>query len=173
MHSDELFALLLTLDQRRAASIDRKNPVRLIRAIEIATALGSVPILPPPTSTFDTLTIGINIAPEVLRQRIHARLLSRMRRGMLAEARKLHTSGVSWKRMEALGLEYRAMARHLKGAITKEDMLHELEHDSVHYAKRQMTWFRRDHTIHWIEHGDTAQAIARACSFFGAQTTPG
>ena len=62
---------------------------------------------------------------------------------MVAEAVRLHTSGVSYKRMEALGLECRTLAKFLQKKITKQEMIAELERDTWHYVKRQRTWFKK------------------------------
>jgi len=69
---------------------------------------------------------------------------------MIAEAKKLHAGGLSWKRMEELGLEYRYLSRHLKHQISKDEMTHLLEKEIWRYAKRQMTWFKRDKNIQWF-----------------------
>ena len=94
--------------------------------------------------------IGIDLPDKKLKKKIHLRLLSRMRGGMLAEVKRLHTRGLSWKRMESFGLEYRWLARYLQNKITKEEMLEKLELDIWHYAKRQRTWFKRNKNIGWV-----------------------
>jgi tRNA dimethylallyltransferase len=65
--------------------------------------------------------------------------------------------------MEDLGLEYRYLARHLEGELSKEQMLAELELEIMHYAKRQYTWFRKNKRIHWIPLGaiDMAKELTR------------
>ena len=70
---------------------------------------------------------------------------------MIKEAEDLHKQGLSWKRMESLGLEYRYMAYYLRKKISKEEMIRQIELVSYQYAKRQMTWFKRDQRIHWID----------------------
>lgn len=147
---DELLALLKKLDPVRAETIDQNNPVRLIRAIEIATALGSVPVLKK-KSLYDALSIGLTLPDEVLKEKIHTRLISRMKDGMLEEAKNLHTKGLSWKRMRELGLEYRFLADHLTNKLSKEEMFTQLETAIWHYAKRQKTWFKRNTDILWID----------------------
>jgi tRNA dimethylallyltransferase len=147
--TQELFTILKKLDPRRARAIDAKNPRRLIRAIEIAKALGGIPPLKR-QNPYDPLFIGINIPSEKLHKRIHLRLIARMKAGMLSEAQRLHREGVSWKRMEALGLEYKYLAYYLQKKIAKKEMLARLEVAIRHYAKRQMTWFKKDRRIHWI-----------------------
>ena len=135
----ELFKILKKIDSARAKTIDAKNPVRLIRAIEIAKALGKVPDLPETKNTYETLTIGIKTPNETLKKRIHARLLKRVNQGMIEEARRLHKHGLSWKRMDSLGLEYRYLAKYLQEEIPKEEMIQKLDAKIWRYAKRQIT----------------------------------
>ena len=151
----ELFAKLQKLDPVRAQNIDPKNPRRLVRALEIVLKTGHpVPniyshILQ--SMRIDVLKIGIRVKPKKLRERIHARLIKRMKRGMVAEARRLHQKGLSWKRMEELGLEYRYLSRYLRGMITKIELEQKIELENWRYAKRQMTWWKRDKNITWIK----------------------
>ncbi len=145
----ELFAMLSKLDPKRTRIIDPHNPVRLIRAIEIATALGAVPSQLS-KQRYDTLWIGIEWPLEKLYRRIHDRLFSRVKSGMVSEARRLHQKGLSYKRMRELGLEYRFLANYLQGRLDKKTMLMQLETAIRHYAKRQLTYWRRNTTIRWI-----------------------
>ncbi len=162
LSTNELFLRLLSTDPERATTIDGKNPRRLVRAIEIANELGKVPTLhiDPP---YKTLFIGIEVPNDLLRQRIHKRLLARMDQGMMEEVVRLHRDGCSWKRMEDLGLEYRYLARHLEGKLGYDEMLAALELEIMHYAKRQYTWFRKNKRIHWVPPGaaDRAKEIAK------------
>lgn len=147
----ELFVILKKLDPNRAETIDAKNSVRLIRAIEIAQKIGSVPPLQKPNQNYDILWIGINPGKEKLANKIHTRLIKRLKQGMIEEARTAHKKGLSWKRMEELGLEYKWLAFYLQNLITKDEMILKLERDIIHYSKRQMTWFKRNKSIIWID----------------------
>jgi tRNA dimethylallyltransferase len=159
MDASRLFALLQKKDPARAANIDKHNKVRLIRALEIAAHIGHTPVairLPAQaghTLLYPTLFIGINPPQDVLQKKIHARLLQRLKHGMAAEVRRLHAQGVSWKRLEELGLEYRYVARFLQNKISKQEMLEQLFSEIKKYSKRQMTWFKRNKDIHWIPEG--------------------
>lgn len=166
----ELFAMLKKMDPRRAGTIDAQNPVRLIRAIEIAHALGQVPLFntTQPSAIHskvlknigmnNVLWIGIEVPQKKLEQKICARLLARMRQGMIAEARRLHRDGLSYKRMEELGLEYRYLAWHLQGKITKEELIEQLSAAIRNYAKRQLRYLRRNKSIIWIKNEKEAMA---------------
>jgi tRNA dimethylallyltransferase len=159
----ELFAMLKKLDPIRAQEIDSKNPRRLIRAIEIAKALGKVPPLNSPRdpislrekrslpelSEYNFEFIGIKMDQEKLNKKIYQRLVERLRKGMVAEVKKLHEGGVSWRRLEELGLEYRYIALFLQNKITKPEMVEQLYRQIIKYSKRQLTWFKRDKRIIW------------------------
>lgn len=153
-NNDELVKILSKLDPNRLKNIDQSNPVRLIRAIEIAKAIGKVPEISEQKPLFDVLSIGLKLDDKILRKNINKRLEKRIKQGMINEAKKLHTKGVSWKRMEQLGLEYRYLALFLQNKISKEVMIEKLQFEIWHYAKRQMTWFNRDKTIKWFDPKD-------------------
>ncbi|HXK38025.1 MAG TPA: tRNA (adenosine(37)-N6)-dimethylallyltransferase MiaA [Candidatus Paceibacterota bacterium] len=149
--NDALYNLLLEKDPVRAATIDRHNPQRLVRALEIANALGSVPdktyIAPP----YPVLTIGITASKEIIDERIARRLDARIKEGMIDEVRKLMDAGVPSSRLYALGLEYRHVSMYLDGKYLSEKAMRDaLLMDIVHFAKRQMTWFKRHKDIVWI-----------------------
>ena len=153
----QLFALLQKLDPRRAANIEKENPRRLIRAIEIAKAIGANPI-PTLEQKYDVLWLGINPPQETLYKNIRTRLLDRITQGMVVEAQKLHTNGLSYKRMDALGLEYRFLSQLLQNKVSKEDFIIELERAIQHYAKRQIRWFKRNQDIHWVSSPPASRA---------------
>lgn len=169
----ELLKILIKLDKERAKNIDQNNPVRLIRAIEIAKALGKVPALKTKLDTdsagaenvasskFEVLKIGLTLPPEILKERIKTRLLARMKKGMIKEVENLHKSGVSWKRLNSFGLEYRYVSLYLQKIknlssprlrqAKKDEMIEKLYTEIWHFAKRQNTWFKRDPNTLWID----------------------
>lgn len=147
---EELFKILKKIDPTRAKTIDAKNSVRLIRAIEVAQELGSVPLLQKKDNNYEILWIGINPGKEKLKERIHKRLVKRLNQGMINEAKNIHKKGLSWKRMEELGLEYKWLAFHLQNLITKNELLLKLERDIIQYSKRQITWFNKNKNIIWF-----------------------
>ncbi len=151
---EDLYIILQKLDQDRASTIDRMNKRRLSRAILIARKLGKVPVIDTtPKQTVDSRSdyklVGITLPIDELRVRIHNRLVSRIDAGMIDEAKKLNENGLPYERMDELGLEYRYEAQYLQGEITKERMIEKLDIEIGHYAKRQMTWFKRDKNIEW------------------------
>lgn len=161
--TEELFQILKNRDPRRANSIDRQNPRRLIRAIEIAKKLGRVPKIKKTPLKCSVLFLGIEKNRAELKNLISKRLKRRIKAGMLKEIKNLHKNGVSWKRMEELGLEYRYGARYTQGKILYQEFIDALTKEICRYAKRQMTWFRKDKRIHWI--AKTNEAITAAKTF--------
>ncbi len=158
--ADILMKMLQKLDPERAETIEQKNPRRLVRAIEIAKALGKTP--PKKVEEkYEVLWLGINPPDAVLKKNIHTRLLTRMKAGMLAEAKRLHAQGLSYKRMRELGLEYRFLADHLTGKLGTSDMEAELERAIWQYAKRQRTWFKRNEKINWTKNKKEALRLAK------------
>jgi tRNA dimethylallyltransferase len=139
----ELFDILQSLDLKYAKIIDQHNPHRLIRAIEIATELGSVPPLETPKSRYNAEIIYIDKPDPELRERIEKRLITRLDQGMIDEVKNLHDSGISWERLESFGLEYRYVAEFLQEKITHEQMIREIKNKSWQYAKRQRVWFKQ------------------------------
>ncbi len=162
-----LFKILEQKDPRRAKTIDPHNKVRLIRALEIVEDLGSVPPLGSLASKWGFIFIGLK--PDNLEERIYQRLIKRLP-GMIREGRKLHTQGLTYKRMHELGLEYRYVALYLQGKISKDEMVEKLNIAIRQYARRQMTWFsanseggkrhKRNRSIKWF----TLSGLSRASS---------
>lgn len=150
LSAKKLLKKLTKLDLRRAKEIDPYNKRRIIRAIEIASSMGKMPRVLKNKPIFKALQIGILAPKTVLRKRIHDRLLARIKKGMIGEAKRLRADGLSLKRMEELGLEYRYLARYISGKISQEEMMRELENKIWGYARRQMSWFKRDKRIKWF-----------------------
>ena len=156
----ELFKILKKLDKERVKDIDKFNKRRLIRAIEIAEKLGKVPKVKK-NPQYNCLLMGIRKEPGVLKKLIEKRLRNRFRQGMIKEVEKLHKSNVSWKRLEEFGLEYKWIARFLQKKINYKEMLERLQKDIEHFAKRQMTWFKRDKRIKWVKNYQEAKNITQ------------
>ena len=151
------------LDPERLKSIDKNNKVRLVRAIEIAKTLGKVPELRArqdlALSKLEFLKIGLTLPPEILKDRIKMRLIYRIKKGMIKEVENLHENGTSWKRLDSFGLEYRHVALYLQDKIKKDEMIEKLYTDIWHFAKRQITWFKRDKNTIWFDPREEKEKI--------------
>jgi tRNA dimethylallyltransferase len=149
--AEQLFALLQGRDLGRAKKIDRHNRRRLVRALEIAYALGHIPKNTDFASRYDLLWIGITCTKEELRRLIWSRLRARMKAGMQREAVTLHKKGLSYKKMDSLGLDYKFLALLLQKKISRKEFDEGLVRESVRYAKRQLTYWNRNKEIQWFK----------------------
>jgi tRNA dimethylallyltransferase len=157
----ELFAKLQTLDPARAGTIDAANPRRLIRALEIVMTTG----LPVPATkkgkASDALHLGLELPMPQLEENIRTRLQARLQIGMVEEVMNLHKSGLTWERLEDLGLEYRYCALYLQQKITQPELEAQLFTAIRQYAKRQLTWFKKNTAIRWIHNTQEAHNAIR------------
>ncbi len=149
--TDRLFSKLKKLDPQRAKTIDAKNRVRLIRALEIVETLGRVPPLQNQPLKLKTLIIGIKKDKKTLKALIKKRLAGQLKNGLVKEVENLHRQGLSWRRLENLGLEYRWSAYFLQNKISRQEMIENLQKEIWRYAKRQMTWFKKMKNVRWIK----------------------
>lgn len=162
--TEQMFEKLKKLDPKRAEVIDKHNPRRLVRALEIVLNTGTtVPLLNHSvTNKFDILQIGVTKPQDRLKKRIQQRLKKRLEKNsMINEVIKLNKFGVSWNRLEEFGLEYRYVAQYLQSKITYQEMVDHIQIESEHYVKRQMTWFKRDKKIHWVKNYQEALKLLK------------
>jgi tRNA dimethylallyltransferase len=163
--TEELFDELMLKDPERAGAIDPHNRRRLIRALEIIETLGHVPNVTTTNSKYNWLTIGLEWPKEALHTRIHERLLTRLQQGMVEEVKGLLDSGVDKERLDSFGLEYRYITHHLEGTLQYDEMVETLETKIRQFAKRQLTWLKRDSTIEWFSLTDTDAIFNRVEQF--------
>ncbi len=145
---DDLYKILKKIDPRRSKNIEIKNPRRLIRSIEIA--LKSKKPIPALEVSPRSNVLKIGIIKNDLEKVIKKRLLKRIKKGMLKETKNLKDSGLSWKRIENFGLEYKWTSKYLKKEISREEMIDKLYLDIIRFSKKQMTWFKKDPDILWV-----------------------
>lgn len=160
----QLLALLTRLDPKSAKRVDPQNKVRLIRAIEIAAALGSVPTRPQ-EGIYEVLWLGLPTPKNyegVLRRGVEVRL----RRGMLREAKRLR-SDLTAHRYAQLGFEFDLLAQLLEGRITREQFVEAMVRGEARYAKRQRRWFKRSSEIRWVK--TKAEALRLAKGFLSGR----
>ncbi len=142
----------------RFAAIDQANRRRLIRAIEIARYKGPTHTLNLPAMRI--LKIGLRVPSTTLTRRLRARIVQRWP-AMVKEMNALHRSGLSWKKMESFGLEYRWVSRYCRGLLTESLTMDHLLSDSQDFVRRQLTWWKRDQDIHWIDRPTKASSLIK------------
>jgi tRNA dimethylallyltransferase len=148
----ELVARLEKADPAAARRIDKSNQRRLVRAIEIAASGRADLAAQQRSPRYRCLQLGLTWPREVLEKRIEQRLRDRLTNGMIDEVAGLRARGVSDLRLEKLGLEYRYIARYLRKELPTLDALRrELAIAIRQFAKGQLTWFKRDPRIIWLD----------------------
>lgn len=177
----ELFEELKKLDSKRARKIDKKNRQRLIRAIEIASELGEVPevekmdyeiINTPPQSSpilggegnkwvvrlkkenevWNFQQIVLDVKMEDLENKIKKRLEQRFLDGMIKEVENLKEKyNLSWEKIQSFGLAYYWIPLYLQDKISKDELEKRVYFAERQYAKRQLTWLKKQEGLNWIK----------------------
>ena len=159
----EMLNELRAVDRATYLKIDKKNRRRVQRALEIFYITGKKKSETDKKAKpdYDVLILGISYPLDEIYRRIDARLDDRLEEGMVAEIQRLRKSGVSWKRLEEFGLEYRYVSRYLRGRLTLEEAKEQLKNEIHHFAKRQLTWFKRNKDIQWVDDANEAARLAK------------
>ena len=139
------------------------NRPRLVRHLEkIRTGVDPHAEIPR-QARYDVLNLGVSFDRETICDRIDLRLIRRLDNGMIEEVDRLRQQGVSDQFMEGLGLEYRYITRYLRGELTSEaDLIDELGRAIKRFAKRQVSWFKKDKDVHWLDMSADPAAEASA-----------
>lgn len=158
---EELLEWLKQVDPISAEIIDQKNKRRLIRALEVSILSGE------PFSSqqkmgeplFNILQIGISKTKEDLHQNIEKRVEEMVKQGIVEEIKNLLKQKYSWELPSMSGVGYRQFRDHLEGKESLEKALEKLKKETKYFAKKQMTWFKRDQRIHWVEKVEDAEKL--------------
>ena len=145
-----------------------KNPQRMMRALEVKHSTGRS-IMEFRSNQkkgrdFKIIKIGLQLPKEQLHQNIHNRVDDMMQNGLLDEVKRLS----SFKHLNALQtVGYNELFDHLEGKITLDEAIEQIKINTRHYAKRQMTWFKRDKDIQWFnasDHSELCEAVKKSLS---------
>ena len=146
---------MLSVYKKLHNSTDVDTVKRAIRAIEIEEYYKQQPPEYREFPTLNSLIIGVDIDRELRRQKITHRLKQRLDEGMVDEVKALLEGGIAAEDLIYYGLEYKYLTLYATGALSFDDMFHQLEIAIHQFAKRQMTWFRgmerRGFSIHWLD----------------------
>ncbi|NQU77805.1 tRNA (adenosine(37)-N6)-dimethylallyltransferase MiaA [Candidatus Falkowbacteria bacterium] len=148
-----LLTRLKKLDPETYKKIDKKNKRRVVRAVEIcligkekASKLRRVE-----RPDFDFLILGIKKEREEINKLIDRRADKWMKQGIINEVKRLRKQGISWKRLDSFGLEYRWVSKFLQGEVGQDEMLGKMKTSIHQFAKRQMVWFRKMRNVKWVK----------------------
>jgi len=160
---ETLYNRLIKLDPDCASFIQTKNPRRVVRALEYVLATGGKFSAGRGRSErqFNVLKIGFDWPRQELYQRIDASVEARIKLGMIEEVEELlKMDGLSFERLQQFGLEYRVISNYLIGKSgSLAELIQRLKWDSHAYARRQLTWFRRDKEIQWVKNAAEAEKL--------------
>ena len=165
-----LHRLLARLDAEAAARIHPRDHAKLIRAIEVCL-VGRAPMSAlwrqgkDALKEYEVFRVGLNPPRDELRERIAARTQRMFDEGLIDEARQLLARGVSREAQAFGALSYKQALAHLDGALPLDQAVEETALHTRRYAKRQMTWFRREPDILWLTgFGDDSATQKQACA---------
>jgi tRNA dimethylallyltransferase len=141
-------------------TVDQQNPQRLMRALELVKTSGKrIQELRAKKKIdlgFDVIKIGLELPREELYDRINLRMDQMIAQGLFEEAERFQPH----KELNALQtVGYREIFDFLEGKYDKAEAIRLLKQNSRHYAKRQLTWFKRDESIHWFHPRETEKII--------------
>lgn len=152
LSTEELYQKLEQQDPEIASSIDPNNRHRLIRMLEkSATGVDYSASKNPPL--YDVIQFGIQVDRDALYERINHRVDAMMNEGLLEEVHVLGEK-YGWDSPGINAIGYRQLGMYIREEVTLQEAIELIKRDTRRYAKRQMTWFRRDTTIHWIQNLD-------------------
>lgn len=160
---ERLRDILKTIDPETFRTIDLDNRRRVLRALEVALQTGQSfrKFRKKSKSTYEFLTLGISLPRNKLYERIDRRFDEWMNRGLLDEVRwVLDETSPEW--VSSLGLHYRYLAQFIQGEIGREQALRRSKTALHGYARRQLTWLRRDKKIDWIRSPKEAERLVAA-----------
>ena len=166
---EAMLSLLHSIDPDAAAKLHLSDRKRIIRALEVYYETGETitahnlrtQAIPP---RFTPLWLGLDFAERAeLYRRIDLRVDIMLQQGLLQEIRELLASGIPQKATSMQAIGYKEFVAALDGQCTIEEAADEVRKSSRHYAKRQLTWFRRNKNIHWLTRhtGEEAEEIIR------------
>lgn len=160
---DALYLRLLTLDPVAAARIDRANMRRLVRALEVCLVTGR-PFSEQQRAQspgYNVLTLGLNMDRQALYARADARIHAMLAAGLVEEAEALVAAGYEWSLPSMSSLGYRELGAYLRGEATLDEAVARLKLDTHAYIRRQLSWFRADTRIRWLDAALPVDALAR------------
>lgn len=153
---DKLFDMLKGIDPEAAEIIDKNNVRRVIRALEIYKVTGKTKTQVDRESLkelkYDYKVFGLNWDRQELYDRIDKRVDIMLDMGLLDEVKKVNEKGISPTALQGLG--YKEIIEYFNNEITLEEAIEKIKQETRRYAKRQMTWFKKDKNIVWIDAKD-------------------
>lgn len=157
----ELVEMLIKLDPEAEKVVDLKNPRRVIRALEVITFTGE-----PFTEqrkkrapTVEPLMVALKRERDELKDRIYKAVEAYVEAGWIDEIRRVRKLGIAWDAPAMTSIGYRELGGYVRGELDLEDAIQKTKEATWQYARRQLTWFKRDKRIHWVKNENEAEAL--------------
>lgn len=153
----ELYEMLSQIDSIKAGSLnssDKKNPRRLARAIEVAIWMIDNSKRQPKNiqrPVYSAFFVGLTAPKNVAEKKIERRVDERVKAGMKEEIATLLRRGVKWENQSLMSLGYRQYRDYFEGGVPEELVVTEWKREEIRYAKRQVTWFKKETRIKWFD----------------------
>ena len=162
--NEHIYNMLLEIDSESAEKIKAADRKRIIRALEVFHLTGktitwhneqsrSIP------SPYNTTMFAIDVAREVLYDKINRRVDIMMDMGLLEEVKTIINMGIKKDSTAMQAIGYKEIGEYLEGEITLEEAVDKIKQGSRRYAKRQLTWYRRNEKINWVKNIDEVLSI--------------
>lgn len=153
--NESLYRMLLEKDPEAAAAIHQNNLKRVIRALEFTRETGEKisdhnEEQRKRQAAYDAVFFVLTMEREKLYRRIDLRVDQMMEAGLLEEVKRLQEQGVTSRDVSMQGLGYKQILQYLEGEGTLEDAVEQIKLQTRHFAKRQLTWFRRERDVIWV-----------------------
>jgi len=153
---DYAYNYLQSIDPQYASTISLNDQKRIVRAIEVYQLTGQ-PFSALQTKSqhaYQLAVVGLYLEREQLYQRINLRVEQMLDSGLIKEVTLLRDKGYNLNHNSMQALGYKQVSSYLEGFLSEEEMIEEIKRETRRYAKRQLTWFRKDPRIHWINPGE-------------------
>jgi tRNA dimethylallyltransferase len=144
-----------------AARVDIKNPRRVLRALEVCLSNDQDSQTSKKEPEFEFLQLGVSLPREKLYEKINLRVDQMIDEGLVDEVKALVAKGYTKDLPAMTGIGYRQIIKYLDGEIYLTEAIDLIKRDTRHYAKRQMTWYKKDKNINWVEDYQTAESLVQ------------
>lgn len=172
---ESMYRLLRRLDPPAAASISPNDRQRILRMLEYRVLTGrriseAISRKPFAAERYRALKIGLTLPREILRERIHRRVDTMIRMGLVEEVRLLLESGVDPDARPFAAIGYRQIVQYLNKEVPLEGTVEEIKKATCQYAKRQETWFRRERGVTWVQAESLDEVITKVINYIKGKT---
>jgi len=156
---------LKRLDPESAARLHPNDKSRIMRALGVIMETGtSIQVYQNAhrfeENRYQVLSLGIKLARETLYDRINRRVIAMVQSGLVDEAQDLLDRGYHPELPPLKSIGYKQSFQYLNKKIEMDEMIADIQQKSRHFAKRQMTWYRKDPNINWLEDGSLTEKVS-------------